>query len=183
MIKRMDLGAVSAYALAVEKGYTGTEEEFAELLTNTLSYATQAQESASAAAGSAEVAGNYKAQAEAILGNVNLAGAQQIEAIEAAGTQQTNAAKEAIEAKGKETLDSIPDIGSYVENYLKENPATDSSVKEWARKEFGSGLIVTEDGRLSVDTVNTVEENNMKPITSDAVYKVIGNIETALAAI
>lgn len=74
-------------------------------------------------------------------------------------------------------------VGSYVENYLKENPATDSSVKEWARKEFGSGLIVTEDGRLSVDTVNTVEENNMKPITSDAVYKVIGNIETALAAI
>lgn len=75
------------------------------------------------------------------------------------------------------------DIGSYVENYLKENPATDSSVKEWAKKEFGSGLIATEDGRLSVDTVNTVEENNMKPITSDAVYKVIGNIETALAAI
>lgn len=104
----------------------------------------------------------------------------------------------AITLKANITLESIPDeyselqntvnslkedIGSYVENYLKENPATDSSVKEWARKEFGSGLIVTEDGRLSVDTVNTVEENNMKPITSDAVYKVIGNIETALAAI
>lgn len=109
MIKRLDLGAVSAYALAVEKGYKGTEEEFVEILTNALNYATQAQGSASAAAGSAEAAGNYKAQAEAVLGNVNLAGAQQIEAIEATGTQQANAAKEAIEAKGKETLDSIPD--------------------------------------------------------------------------
>lgn len=109
MIKKIDLGAVSAYALAVENGYTGTEEEFAELLTNALNYATQAQESASAAAGSAEEAGRYKTQAGEILANVNLSGTQQIEAIEAAGTQQTNAAKEAIEAKGKETLDSIPD--------------------------------------------------------------------------
>lgn len=108
-VKRLDLGAVSAYALAVEKGYTGTEEEFAELLTNTLNYATQARGSASAAAGSAEEAGRYKTQAGEILASVNLAGTQQIEAIEAAGTQQTNAAKEAIEAKGKETLDSIPD--------------------------------------------------------------------------
>lgn len=108
-VKRLDLGAVSAYALAVEKGYTGTEEEFVEILTNALNYATQAQESASAAAGSAEEAGNYKTQAREILANVNLAGTQQIEAIEAAGTQQTDAAKEAIEAKGKETLDSIPD--------------------------------------------------------------------------
>lgn len=108
MIKRMDLGAVSAYALAVEQGYKGTEEEFVEILTNALNYATQAQESASAAAGSAEEAGRYKTQAGEILANVNLSGTQQIEAIEAAGTQQTNAAKEAIEAKGKETLDSIP---------------------------------------------------------------------------
>lgn len=76
---------------------------------NAAYYAGLAKRSASAAAGSAEAAGNYKAQAEAILGNVNLAGTQQIEAIEATGTQQTNAAKEAIEAKGKETLDSIPD--------------------------------------------------------------------------
>lgn len=108
-VKRLDLGAVSAYALAVEKGYRGTEEEFVEILTNALNYATQAQESASAAAGSAEEAGRYKTQAGEILASVNLAGTQQIEAIEAAGTQQTNAAKEAIEAKGKETLDSIPD--------------------------------------------------------------------------
>ena len=108
-VKRLDLGAVSAYALAVEKGYTGTEEEFVEILTNALNYATQAQESASAAAGSAEEAGRYKTQAGEILASVNLAGTQQIEAIETAGTHQTNAAKEAIEAKGKETLDSIPD--------------------------------------------------------------------------
>lgn len=76
-------------------------------------------------------------------------------------------------------------VQNAVNNYMAANPIdeTDPTVSDWAKKEFGSGLIVTEDGRLSVDTVNTVEENNMKPITSDAVYKVIGNIETALAAI
>lgn len=76
-------------------------------------------------------------------------------------------------------------VQNAVNNYMAANPIdeTDPTVPDWAKKEFGSGLIVTEDGRLSVDTVNTVEENNMKPITSDAVYKVIGNIETALAAI
>lgn len=72
-------------------------------------------------------------------------------------------------------------IGIYIEDYLKENPITDSSVKEWAKKELGSGLIVSEDGRLSVDTVNAVEENNMKPITSDAVYAVLGNVEALLS--
>ena len=135
-VKRLDLGAVSAYALAVEKGYRGTEEEFVEILTNALNYATQAQESASAAAGSAEEAGRYKTQAGEILASVNLAGTQQIEAIESAGTQQTNAAKEAIEAKGKETLDSIPDsyealqgdvtqLRGDLNNYFGDNLAND----------------------------------------------------------
>ena len=41
-----DLGAVSAYAYAVEQGYTGTEEEFAELMA---SYATVAQSAAASA--------------------------------------------------------------------------------------------------------------------------------------
>lgn len=38
-----NLGRVTAYAYAVEKGYTGTEEEFAELMA---SYATVAESAA-----------------------------------------------------------------------------------------------------------------------------------------
>lgn len=33
-----DLGPITAYAIAVQNGYTGTEEEFAEQMTNTVRY-------------------------------------------------------------------------------------------------------------------------------------------------
>lgn len=52
-----NLGHVTAYAYAVEKGYTGTEEEFAELMA---SYATVAE----SAAESAEQALESAVQAE-----------------------------------------------------------------------------------------------------------------------
>lgn len=55
-----DLGAVSAYAYAVEQGYTGTEEEFAQLMA---SYATVAEEAAQSAAEAAESASDADASA------------------------------------------------------------------------------------------------------------------------
>lgn len=57
----------------------------------------------------------------------------------------------------------------------------DPTVPDWAKQELGSGLIVTEDGKLSVDTADSVEEDNTKPVTSGAVYTVLGNIETLLS--
>lgn len=51
-----DLGAVSAYAYAVEKGYTGTEEEFAELMASYATVAEEAAESAESAQASATTA-------------------------------------------------------------------------------------------------------------------------------
>ena len=50
-----DLGVATAYGYAVEKGYTGTEEEFAELMA---SYATVAQDAAHSAEQAAESATN-----------------------------------------------------------------------------------------------------------------------------
>ena len=44
-----DLGAATAYAYAVSKGYTGTEEEFATEIANGATYAQNAAESATAA--------------------------------------------------------------------------------------------------------------------------------------
>lgn len=45
---------------------------------------------------------------------------------------------------------------------------------------IGSGLKL--DGNtLSVDTINAVEKDNTKPVTSAAVYTEIGNIEALLA--
>lgn len=54
-----DLGAVTAYAYAKEKGYTGTEDEFAELMASYADVAEQAAESASAAAASERNAQTY----------------------------------------------------------------------------------------------------------------------------
>lgn len=51
-----DLGAVTAYAAAVEKGYTGTEEEFATLMASYATVAEEAAESAESASQSAESA-------------------------------------------------------------------------------------------------------------------------------
>lgn len=52
-VVRKNLGAVTAYKYAVSKGYTGTEEEFAELMA---SYATVAEEAAESANTAAEQA-------------------------------------------------------------------------------------------------------------------------------
>lgn len=47
---------------------------------------------------------------------------------------------------------------------------------------IGDGLIL-QGGVLSVDTINEVEEDNTKPVTSGAVYMQLGNVEALLANI
>ncbi|MCD8036031.1 MAG: hypothetical protein LUE88_01415 [Clostridiales bacterium] len=44
----------------------------------------------------------------------------------------------------------------------------------------GENLKIGTDGTLSVDTAQTVEEDNTKPVTSGVVYMEIGNIEILL---
>lgn len=136
--KRLDLGAVSAYAMAVEQGYRGTEEEFGLILANAANYAAESKDAKTAAEtaageseGSAQAAEEYKNAAGKILEDVHTEGmtqiqaistageeqiqsmeakgTEQIQAIETAGTEQTEAAKAEIDAKGKQTLNSIPE--------------------------------------------------------------------------
>ena len=47
----------------------------------------------------------------------------------------------------------------------------------------GSDLSITENGVLSVDKANVVQEDNTKPITAAAVYTEVGNINALLATI
>lgn len=136
--KRLDLGAVSAYAMAVEQGYRGTEEEFGLILANAANYAAESKDAKTAAeaaagesAGSAQAAEGYKTAAGKILEDVHAEGTTQIQAIstageeqiqvleakgteqiqtiETAGAEQIEAAKAEIDEKGKQTLDSIPE--------------------------------------------------------------------------
>lgn len=130
-IKTIDLGAVSAYAMAVEQGYSGTEEEFGIILANAANYAKESKEAKEIAVQSATEAEEHKNTASQILEEVHTDGANQIQAINTAGEQQiqnltekvseqisaieavsaeqTDAAKAEIAAKGNEVLESIPE--------------------------------------------------------------------------
>ena len=48
--------------------------------------------------------------------------------------------------------------------------------------EIGGGLKV-DGGKLAVDTTDKIEQGNIKPVTSAAVYTVVGNINAILATI
>ena len=47
----------------------------------------------------------------------------------------------------------------------------------------GDDLLITEEGRLSVDKADAVDGDNTRPITAAAVYTEIGNINALLATI
>jgi len=59
-------------------------------------------------------------------------------------------------------------------------PATDHSLGGVI---VGESLAVTGEGVLSVDVTSTMAASDNRPITSAAVYAVVGDIERALAAI
>lgn len=134
-VKRLDLGAVSAYAIAVEHGYTGTEEEFAMDIANAAINASEARKSAEHAQKSAEDAGK-------ILNDVKESGETQITAIENAAEEHKNASIEAIDEKGKETLESIPDSYEALQGDV-------NAIKMWA-----DGISVDEEGYI----IQTIEE-------------------------
>lgn len=127
--KWIDLGASSAYAIAVEHGYTGNEDEWIALLMNTTQNAQIAQESADSAA---ESAASAKQSEEAIpakkdealqaiasaetnalqsvntagttqTGNVNTAGQTQVQAVNSAGTTQVGL----VEQEGSDQKDVV----------------------------------------------------------------------------
>ena len=60
--------------------------------------------------------------------------------------------------------------------------ATWSDIKEKPFGEIGEGLKV-DGGKLVVDTTDKIEQDNIKPVTSAAVYTEVGNINAILATI
>ena len=80
---------------------------------------------------------------------------------------------------------SPEDIQKAVDNYLTENPiSVDIATTEKAGiVAVGKNLSITEDGVLSVDTTDSAEQDNTKPITSAGVNLVVGNINALLAII
>ena len=93
-----DLGAVSAYALAVKHGYKGTEEEWVAAQEAARVAAETAAENAEQTL--ARVGEQSNIAIEAVKGQETLS----IDAVEAAGANQVDT----VEAKGVEVLNSIP---------------------------------------------------------------------------
>lgn len=80
---------------------------------------------------------------------------------------------------------SPEDIQDAVNKYLTENPVrVDIATTEKAGiVTVGKNLSITKDGVLSVDTTDSAEQDNTKPITSAGVNLVVGNINALLAII
>ena len=91
-----NLGAATAYAYAKQKGYTGTEEEFAELMASYAYVAESAAESAEAAAGSASDAAESAALATTKAGDASASS-------NAAAASATSASTKADEASASAT--------------------------------------------------------------------------------
>lgn len=72
-----------------------------------------------------------------------------------------------------------------VKQYFDKNPLTipAMSADTLGGAKVGDNLKMSEDGHLSVDTADTAEEDNTKPITAAAVHVVLGNIEAILDTI
>lgn len=98
-----DLGIATAYAYAVSKGYTGTEDEFAALMADYADVGERAEAAATAAAASATAAegsaGDSAASATAAAGSATTAGDKASEAAQSA----TEAAASATTAESAKT--------------------------------------------------------------------------------
>lgn len=102
-----DLGAVSAYAYAVEQGYTGTEEEFAELMA---SYATVAQSAAASATEAAQSATAAAGSASSASGSAATATTKASEAASSASSASGSASTAS--AKASEAATSATNAGT-----------------------------------------------------------------------
>ena len=94
-----DLGIVSAYGEAVRKGYTGTEEEFAEMLANLPDKLAEAQEYAASAA---ESSASAASSADGVQRNTSIASTAASDAQSAAASALQSATFAETTAEGIE---------------------------------------------------------------------------------
>jgi lysophospholipase L1-like esterase len=125
-----DLGMATAYAYAVSKGYTGTEEEFAQYIANVGQTAQAAAESAESAARSATTAGqSAESAAQSALevsgavtdaeAAATAAGASEAAAVESAANAETEALKSEGHAVGKQDGVDVDAQSEYYQNNSK----------------------------------------------------------------
>lgn len=80
------------------------------------------------------------------------------------------------------TIDSDPIVNVTIENASPVIEVDLTVGESQSQFEVGHGLF-WDDSKLSVNVVNSVDEDNTLPVTSGAVFTVTGNIEALLAAL
>lgn len=162
--KYIDLGQVTAYAYAVEHGYTGTEEEFAIEQAQFAQNAQQVAEDrvvvradrvhvdevAEAFTGTTapEAVQRVTTEGDTQVTRVQAEGDTQVDNVQAEGATQV----QAVEDKGEEVLESIPEnyedkideVNDYLTNVIKvsdEQPESEVN-KLWIKDQVGQGYEV-----------------------------------------
>lgn len=142
-----DLGRATAYAYAVSKGYTGTEEEFAQLMANYATVGQTATEAAEQAASSAEASGVDSLKSEGY--SVGKQNGEDVE--EGSPYYHNNAKYYAEEAKDSET-----NAGN------SESAASDSASDAEANALKSEGFAVGEQDGTAVTSGSPYYQNNSK---------------------
>lgn len=160
MAIRQDIGIVTAYGYAVSKGYTGTEEEFAQAMANagiTLDSITDAVDQFLNTTVPTAVQ-TVQNEGDTQVTNVQDAGTEQIAAVNEAGTTQVgnvNTAGDnqvsAIQAKGEETIESIP--SDYTDLSNEVNDLKNALTNETNARILLAGRVTTAEG--DIDTLET----------------------------
>lgn len=161
----LDIGAVSAYAIAVEHGYTGTEEEWANEQAAAGTNARIAKESAESAKSSAQ-------NAIKTLEAIEEASTNLIEAIETAGATQISN----VQSEGATQISSVKDAGNEQSRAL----SAQGDVEQ--RKVIAAGdeqvSRVTNAGNDAVESVTLEKTNAINSVQSTKV-EAVNSVETA----
>lgn len=129
---RKNLGMVTAYAYAVSKGYSGTEEEFAELMASYADVAQDAETSAQAAAQSATTAEQKATQAAGSATNAAVSATSASESAQAAEGSSNSASLYAQNASASATnaAGSASSASTYAGNASASAQAAEGSAND-----------------------------------------------------
>lgn len=159
-----DLGAVSAYAYAVEKGYTGTEEEFAELMAD---YASVAQRAEDAANSASEFKSAAQTAAQTATNKASEATTAAQTATTKAGEAQTSA--QTASSKASEASQSASQASGYAQTAetAKTDAQTAKTQAETARDNAVTAKTAAETAQGKAEEAQAAAESVAESIPSD----------------
>lgn len=170
-----DLGAVSAYAYAVEKGYTGTEAEYAELMA---SYATVAQQASQSAQTAIEKAQQASASATSASQSADTASAS---ATSAQTAQQTATAKASEAQQSAQTATTKAQEASQSASESSQSAQTAVQAKQDAQTAKTASETAQASAESARDDAESARDTAQQYAESIAPQKLIGAYPTDTA--